>query len=282
MNQEPKLRIHEEIRKFRERDAGREERFNEEDFREYREKKSQYQVSSVRIFNPTPLARLLMKERAKIVRERMESLGFHLRYTLNVIEEAFLKVTLGDKWEERLYLPGLEFAENAQEYLEDRLPEARERIHILVSTMQRRNWERAKVFYLASLPYFLTTQKETIETYEGVMNNGRAFPIDFFRHDFGRKAGIVTRHMYEKVIGYKPEEVFQRAGLGTDAHNLSFNNYSYYAFHSRIQTALCEALWRIWHASAQYLCYQFISFRRSRRCHSPLAVAIPKQGADSN
>lgn len=161
------------------------------------------------IYFETPLSKLLAKEAGESMRNKMRTLRILLLSYLTLDQNIFLQDKLGSKWDEKFHIPLLERIGDLDEYLEKESPVIKERLNILMKIQAGKS--NSEIRYLSSLPYFLTTEKEAIEVYEGVLKNGHLFPRGFFKHDEGRKAGIVTRYMYENLLGFNQKEIFGRA-----------------------------------------------------------------------
>jgi len=181
-----------------------------EDHQEYERHIKYHRPQNYTVFPRTPLSLLLSKERSEKVRINMRKLKIELRNQMSFENVIFFNTMFGSRWEERFYLPRLEFVDSIPEFVQEILPDVQERISILRDATSF-GFERGSVFRLGSLPYFLTTEEEALEVYGGVLENGNHFPRNFFRYDRGRKAGIVTRHMYGVLKEMRPEEVSERA-----------------------------------------------------------------------
>jgi hypothetical protein len=185
----------------------------------------------------SPLAKLISGETAELLRPKMEELDSSLKFNLSIIEYAFLKDMLGHNWCKKLCLSSLEYVDNVSQFVDERLPEIKERLQILISSTINMASPRNKALSLCELPYFLTTKKETIDIYMTVLKDDVSFPAGFFKYDNGRKAFIVTRHMYEVIIGWKPEEVFEKAKK-KDFHNNRLGNVLTNNFGNSIKSAI--------------------------------------------
>lgn len=188
-------------------------RLEEEDFEEYNHATSHRIDSKIvrRVFYPSPLARMISAERNELATRKLKEIGRLLIKQLTVEEYSTMQKLLGSGWQDRLYLPELEFVEDVNEYIKGRVPEIKERLNILAQDVNGVNIQKRLALYLIRQPFFLTTERETIEIYQSVLEGRANFPTGFFTYDYGRKAGIVTRHLFETLKGYTPDEVLVRA-----------------------------------------------------------------------
>ena len=84
-----------------------------------------------KIYGNNPIAKLISREVSDIVGIRMKELRSVLRTRLNAVEWVFLHTVLMPKWDKRLFLSSLEFEDDIQKYVDEKLPEIKERLNIL-------------------------------------------------------------------------------------------------------------------------------------------------------
>ena len=187
-----------------------------------------------KIFSPTPLARILSKEKSRKITANLRLLEPLIREGLDIQQDGFLRLLIGSDWWKSLSLPSLEFVDDVEAYAEQILPEIKERIDLLMYSMHNFGRVKGKALHLVSNPYFLLTERETVGVYQGVLTNG------LFDRDNGRKAGIITRHMYGQLLGYCPEEVLARTKKRDFRHH-SLGHMLQSEFNDSVQDAVRNA-----------------------------------------
>lgn len=175
----------------------------------------------------SPLHYLIRHEEQKELRRTGAQLQQLARDHLAMGEYVFLVELFGPDFGHKLRMP-LEFRDltrtEFEDYFRANLPKFQSRLAMLMESVDwspanPMNGKAGALKAEASNPYLLTSAEELVRIYESVRAGMRDYPPGFFTPTNRRVSRVLTRHMFDAVLGTPQEKIVPNLSRNTFEDN---------------------------------------------------------------